>query len=160
MARKFRIFASISKGQSKWLGSALRNETTGGVLLLAAALVAIIWANIDYSSYSQIKDVKVGPSELNLELSLGKWAADGLLAIFFFVAGLELKHELTHGSLRDRSIAAVPNSSRNRWNGCAGSNLYRIQRQSTEFCWLGNSNGNRHRFCPRRTRSRWALAAY
>ena len=108
MARKFRIFASISKGQSKWLGNALRNETTGGVLLLAAALFAIIWANIDYSSYSQIKDIKVGPSELNLELSLGKWAADGLLAIFFFVAGLELKHELTHGSLRDRSIAAVP----------------------------------------------------
>ena len=108
MARKFRIFSRVSKGQSKWLRSTLRNETTGGILLLAAALVAIIWANIDYSSYSQIKDIKIGPSELNLQLSLGKWAADGLLAIFFFVAGLELKHELTHGSLRDRSMAAVP----------------------------------------------------
>ena len=108
MARKFRIFSRVSKGQSKWLGTALRNETTGGILLLTAALVAIVWANIDYSSYSQIKEFKLGWAEINLQLSLGKWAADGLLAIFFFVAGLELKHELTHGTLRDRSIAAVP----------------------------------------------------
>lgn len=108
MASKFRIFSRVSKGQSKWLRSALRNETTGGVLLLLAAMVAIVWANLDYTSYSQIKEIKIGPSELNLELSLGKWAADGLLAIFFFVAGLELKHELVHGSLRDRSVAAVP----------------------------------------------------
>ena len=41
-------------------------------------------------------------------MSLGKWAADGLLAIFFFVAGMELKHELVVGSLKDRSVAAVP----------------------------------------------------
>ena len=108
MARKFRIFSRVSKGQSKWLGTALRNETTGGIVLLTAALVAIVWANIDYSSYSQIKEFKLGWAEINLQLSLGKWAADGLLAIFFFVAGLELKHELTHGTLRDRSIAAVP----------------------------------------------------
>lgn len=108
MARKFRIFSRVSKGQSKWLRTALQNETTGGILLLAAALVAIIWASIDYSSYSQLKEFKFGPTEINLQLSLGKWAADGLLAIFFFVAGLELKHELTHGSLRERSIAAVP----------------------------------------------------
>lgn len=108
MARKFRIFSRVSKVQSKWLRTALQNETTGGILLLAAALVAIIWASIDYSSYSQLKEFKFGPTEINLELSLGKWAADGLLAIFFFVAGLELKHELTHGSLRERSMAAVP----------------------------------------------------
>lgn len=108
MARKFRIFSRVSKGQSKWLRTALQNETTGGIILLAAALVAIIWASIDYSSYSQIKEFKFGPTEFNLELSLGKWAADGLLAIFFFVAGLELKHELTHGSLREKSMAAVP----------------------------------------------------
>jgi NhaA family Na+:H+ antiporter len=108
MAKRFRVFSRVSKRESKWLRTTLRNETTGGVLLLAAALVAIIWANIDYSSYAQIKEIKIGPAELNLQLSLGKWAADGLLAIFFFVAGLELKHELTHGSLRDRSIAAVP----------------------------------------------------
>jgi NhaA family Na+:H+ antiporter len=108
MARKIRLFSRASTGQTRWLRSALRNETTGGVLLLVAAVVAIIWANADYASYSALKDVKVGPAEINLQLSLGKWAADGLLAIFFFVAGMELKHELTVGSLRDRSVAAVP----------------------------------------------------
>ena len=108
MARKIRLFSRASKGQTRWLRSALRNETTGGVLLLVAAVVAIIWANADYASYSALKDVKVGPAEINLQLSLGKWAADGLLAIFFFIAGMELKHELTVGSLRDRSVAAVP----------------------------------------------------
>lgn len=108
MARKIRLFSRATKGQTKWISSALRNETTGGVLLLVAAVVAIIWANADYASYSALKDVKVGPAEINLQLSLGKWAADGLLAIFFFVAGMELKYELTVGSLRDRSVAAVP----------------------------------------------------
>ncbi|MFM1973243.1 MAG: hypothetical protein RLZZ345_327, partial [Actinomycetota bacterium] len=102
------MFSRVSKGQSKWLSDALRNETTGGILLLSAALVALVWATVDFNSYSQIKQFKLGPAELNLQLSLGKWAADGLLAIFFFVAGLELKHEFTHGSLRDRTKAAVP----------------------------------------------------
>ncbi len=102
------MFSRVSKGQSKWLSDALRNETTGGILLLSAALVALVWATVDFNSYNQIKQFKLGPAELNLQLSLGKWAADGLLAIFFFVAGLELKHEFTHGSLRDRTKAAVP----------------------------------------------------
>lgn len=108
MAKKISLFARTPMGQARWLGEALRNETTGGVLLLIAAAVAIIWANTDYDSYSYLKELKVGPSEFNLELSLGKWAADGLLAIFFFVAGMELKHELKVGSLRDPSVAAVP----------------------------------------------------
>jgi len=94
--------------QLRWVGNTLRKETTGGVLLLVAAVVALIWANLDFSSYNQLRDYTFGPAELHLDLSLGKWAADGLLAIFFFVAGMELKHELAVGSLRDRSVAAVP----------------------------------------------------
>ena len=50
----------------------------------------------------------MGPAALHLNLSLSAWAADGLLAIFFFVAGLELKRELVVGSLSDRSQAALP----------------------------------------------------
>jgi NhaA family Na+:H+ antiporter len=84
----------------------LRKETTGGVLLLVAAIAALIWANLDFASFSQIRDFKFGPSVLHL--SLGHWASDGLLSIFFFVAGLELKHELVAGSLNDRAVAAVP----------------------------------------------------
>ena len=108
MAKKIRLFSRASKGQTQWLGEALRNETTGGILLLVAAIAALVWANIDFNSYSALKDFKIGPAEIHLDLSLGKWAADGLLAIFFFVAGMELKHELVVGSLRDKSVAAVP----------------------------------------------------
>jgi NhaA family Na+:H+ antiporter len=108
MTQKRRIFARLPKTQLKWMGEALRNETTGGILLLVAAVVALVWANTDFSSYNALRDFKFGPTELHLDLSLGKWAADGLLAIFFFVAGMELKHELVVGSLKDRSVAAVP----------------------------------------------------
>ncbi len=108
MPNQTRLFSRVSKGQTQWLGKALRNETTGGILLLAAAVLALIWANLDFASYTALREFKVGPADLHLDLSLGKWAADGLLAIFFFVAGVELKHELVVGSLKDRAVAAVP----------------------------------------------------
>lgn len=76
--------------------------------MLAAAIVALVWINLDSASYLALKNTKIGPAELHLDLSLGKWAADGLLAIFFFVAGIELKHELVEGSLKDKRVAAVP----------------------------------------------------
>ncbi|MEY4349253.1 MAG: hypothetical protein RL719_550, partial [Actinomycetota bacterium] len=79
----------------------LRNETAGGFLLLVAAAIALAWANLDFASYDNLRELKLG-------LSLGHWAADGLLAIFFFVAGMELKRELTSGSLKDRAVAAIP----------------------------------------------------
>ncbi len=87
----------------------LRRETVGGALLLIAAVVALIWANSGWaSSYTSLKDLTVGPSALHLDLSLGTWAADGLLAIFFFVAGLEVKREFVAGDLRDPRRAAIP----------------------------------------------------
>ena len=52
--------------------------------------------------------VPIGPAALHLDLSLSTWAADGLLAIFFFVAGLELKREFVAGDLRDPRKAALP----------------------------------------------------
>lgn len=88
----------------------LRQETTGGKLLLAATAVALIWANLAEGSYSAVWDAEtsIGPGWLHLELTLGDWAADGLLAIFFFVAGLELKRELIVGELASRRAAALP----------------------------------------------------
>lgn len=108
MPRKSRLIGALPKRQLAWMGEVLRNETTGGILLLVAAVVALLWANTDFGSYNALREFKIGPAELHLDLSLGKWAADGLLAIFFFVAGMELKHELVVGSLKDRSVAAVP----------------------------------------------------
>jgi Na+:H+ antiporter, NhaA family len=88
---------------------ALRTETVGGLLMLAATIAALIWANTPWShGYESLGDQVIGPHALHLDLSLGQWAADGLLAIFFFVAGVELRHEVTHGDLRNRKDAALP----------------------------------------------------
>lgn len=87
----------------------LRAETTGGLLLIVAALVAIVWANTPAAdAYDDLRALRIGPSALHLDLSLSTWAADGLLAIFFFVAGLELKREFIAGDLRDPRRAALP----------------------------------------------------
>jgi len=87
----------------------LRKETVGGALLLVATVVALIWANSPWADrYVALRDLEVGPEALHLHLSLGTWAADGLLAVFFFVVGLELKREFVAGDLRDPRRAALP----------------------------------------------------
>src|SRR5690606_4349575 len=58
--------------------------------------------------YFALRDLRVGYAPWHLELSLGQWASDGLLAIFFFLVGLELKKEFVAGDLRDPSKAIVP----------------------------------------------------
>ncbi|GAA1923142.1 Na+/H+ antiporter NhaA [Nocardioides lentus] len=89
--------------------SVLSDEAVGGILLIVAATAALVWANSPWSgAYAALGDTVVGPAALNLDLSLATWAADGALAIFFFVVGLELKHELRVGALRDLRAAAVP----------------------------------------------------
>ncbi|MDG9715607.1 Na+/H+ antiporter NhaA [Streptomyces sp. DH24] len=92
-----------------FVGNALRTETVGGIVLLAAAAVALVWANTPLrTSYEQIRDFHFGIEALGLDLSVAHWTADGLLAIFFFVAGAELKRELVVGELREPRAATVP----------------------------------------------------
>ncbi len=87
----------------------LRTETVGGMILLAATAVALIWANSPISgTYTALRDFHLGPESLHLSLSVGDWAKDGLLAIFFFVAGLELKRELVVGELSNLKAAILP----------------------------------------------------
>lgn len=98
-----------SWAESSRIAEILRRETVGGALLLVATIVAMVWANTRWSgSYESLRDFTIGPESLHLNLSLGTWAADGLLAIFFFVVGLELKREFVAGDLRDPSRAALP----------------------------------------------------
>jgi len=98
----------ISAARSE-LARYLRTETVGGSILLIAAAVAVLWANSPLSdAYTALRDWQVGPSALHLDLTLGTWAQDGLLAVFFFVAGLELKRELVVGELADRKKALLP----------------------------------------------------
>ncbi|HWG99704.1 MAG TPA: Na+/H+ antiporter NhaA [Pilimelia sp.] len=88
----------------------LRRETTGGKLLLAATAVALIWANLPGDTYAAVWETRLelGPDWLHLDLPLSSWVADGLLAVFFFVAGLEIKRELTVGELTGWRAAALP----------------------------------------------------
>jgi Na+:H+ antiporter, NhaA family len=87
----------------------LRTETVGGIVLLAATAIALIWANSPlFGSYEALRSVTFGPSALHLDLTLAEWATDGLLAVFFFVVGLELKRELVIGELSTRGQALLP----------------------------------------------------
>jgi len=98
-----------SWAEASRIAGILRKETVGGALLLVATVVALVWANSPLAdSYTALRDFRVGPAALHLDLTLGTWAADGLLAIFFFVVGLELKREIVAGDLRDPRRAAVP----------------------------------------------------
>jgi NhaA family Na+:H+ antiporter len=88
---------------------ALRTETVGGLLLLGAAVLALVWANTPWSGgYESIRDVRFGVPALGLDLSVGHWTADGLLTLFFLVAGIEVKRELVVGELRTPATAALP----------------------------------------------------
>jgi Na+:H+ antiporter, NhaA family len=75
----------------------ISRETTGGALLIGAAFLALLWANSPWrDAYQTLSDTVVGPAAIgplpvHLDLPLSAWAADVLLAIFFFVVGVELK---------------------------------------------------------------------
>lgn len=102
------LLGRLSLPERNYVAEALRTETVGGVLLLVAAVAALVWANTFGGSYGTVSDFHFGPGSLGLDLSVAHWAADGLLAVFFFVAGVELKRELVAGELRDPKAAALP----------------------------------------------------
>lgn len=89
----------------------ISKSTTGGIILFIAAIIAIFFANSPWDTdYHSIWQHKIGISLGNLELkmSLHHWINDGLMAIFFFVVGLELKRELSNGELASPKKAALP----------------------------------------------------
>jgi Na+:H+ antiporter, NhaA family len=109
MPTGLRLLTRGSWPEAKRFSEILRRETVGGMLLLAAAGAALVWANSPWSdSYRAVSEFVIGPQALHLRLSVSAWAADGLLAIFFFVVGLELKREFVAGDLRDPARAALP----------------------------------------------------
>ncbi|MCE3553399.1 Na+/H+ antiporter NhaA [Pseudonocardia sp. RS11V-5] len=109
MSRPARLFDRGTWPEARRIGDLLRTETVGGLLLVGAAVVALAWANSPWrEAYAALGAITVGPAALHLDLTLAAWSADGLLAIFFFVAGLELKREFVAGDLRDPRRAALP----------------------------------------------------
>lgn len=98
-----------SLAETRRIGAILRKETVGGILLVIAAAIALVWANSPLADgYFALRDFEIGIDAWHLRLSLGAWASDGLLAIFFFLVGLELKRELITGELRTPATAIVP----------------------------------------------------
>ncbi|MBI5088114.1 MAG: Na+/H+ antiporter NhaA, partial [Actinobacteria bacterium] len=89
----------------------LATEASGAILLAGAAVAALIWANSPWSgSYTDLWESRAGVTIAGhtLELDLRHWINDGLMTIFFFVVGLEIKRELTDGHLASRRAALLP----------------------------------------------------
>lgn len=108
-AAPLRAFARLKRIERRHVASVLRTETVGGALLIVFALLGLLWANAPWrASYETVKNTVVGPHLWHLDLSLADWAADFLLAFFFLVAGIELKHELQAGELSNRRAAVLP----------------------------------------------------
>jgi len=101
----------LARSIARPVGRFLHIEASGGVLLAAAAVVALIWANSPWAgSYREL-----WATELTIDLAghvvthdLRHWINDGLMTLFFFVLGLEIKQELTTGQLTSPREAAVP----------------------------------------------------
>ena len=89
----------------------LRTEASGGILLLLAAVVAMVWVNVvSADGYEALwtTELTVGVGDLSITEDLRHWVNDGLMAIFFFVISLEIKRELIVGDLRNPRAAALP----------------------------------------------------
>jgi Na+:H+ antiporter, NhaA family len=83
----------------------LQTETASGIVLLAAAIGALVWANVSPTGYD---DFWTQHLNVVIDESLQHWINDALMAVFFFVVGLEIKRELVVGELRDPRTAALP----------------------------------------------------
>ena len=92
------------------LSEFLTTETGSATMLLAAALAAIVWANIDLSSYESVwrtqLSIRIGGSGISQDLR--EWVNNGLMTFFFFVIGLEVRREFDVGELRERRRLTLP----------------------------------------------------
>jgi len=89
----------------------LKTETSGAILLAGSAMLALIWANSPWSgSYESLWSTRfaITVAGQSLDLDLRHWVNDGLMTIFFFVVGLEIKREITSGHLANRRAALLP----------------------------------------------------
>ena len=109
--------APVFSGRTAWARSVqtplrafLRTETGGAAVLLAAALAALVWVNVDGSSYDSLwgttLSIEIGGAGVSLELR--EWVNSGLMTFFFFVIGLEARREFDLGELRERRRFALP----------------------------------------------------
>jgi NhaA family Na+:H+ antiporter len=112
------VFGESDRPLAKYLARPVRDflrvEAAGSLLLLLATLAALLWVNLPFDGWADGYDhfwhtpLAVELGDWRLEESLQHWVNDGLMTLFFFVVGLEIKYELVHGDLRDPRTAALP----------------------------------------------------
>jgi Na+/H+ antiporter NhaA len=107
----------VSEGRTAWarnletpLRRFLRTETGSAAVLLGAAVAALIWVNIDQASYDKVWDTELSLrlGGWGISLDLRAWINSGLMALFFFVVGLEARREFDIGELRERRRVMLP----------------------------------------------------
>ena len=101
----------MNDAKNSFISDFLKQESAGGILLMLAATVALILANSPLSNYYSLLidtpvEIRVGNLEIAKPLLL--WINDGLMAVFFFLIGLELKRELVEGELSDKRNIILP----------------------------------------------------
>lgn len=91
------------------LKNLLNNETYSALALAAATVAALVWANIG-SSYESVWSTEFGftTGSFTFQLPLSEWVDEGLMALFFFMVGLDVRRELTLGELRTKERAILP----------------------------------------------------
>ncbi len=110
----------------------LHTEAAGGIVLVIAAVVALVWANSPWKqSYFDLwhTHLTISLGARTLDLTLEEWVNDGLMTIFFFVVGLEVKRELVEGELRDPRRGGAARHRRGRRDVGAGADLPGDQRR-------------------------------
>lgn len=112
------VWTESDKRLARYVARPLREflhvESSGSLLLLAATVIALLWVNLPVGGWAEGYDhfwhtpIGLEIGDWRIEESLQHWVNDGLMTIFFFVVGLEIKYELVHGDLRDPRTAALP----------------------------------------------------
>jgi Na+/H+ antiporter NhaA len=111
------VAATPFSGRTAWtrnlqtpLRSYLNTETGSSAVLLAAILVALLWANVDHASYERVwtTTLSISFGGHSISMDLRGWINSGLMTFFFFVIGLEARREFDLGELRERRRVALP----------------------------------------------------
>ena len=106
-----RTAAGVGPRRRSSLHRFVATENSGAILLVLATMIALVWANSPWAAgYDALWATELGVSlgDLQLTHSLRDWVNEGLMAVFFFVAGLEIRREFDMGELRERRRVALP----------------------------------------------------
>ena len=136
----------------------LNNSTMSGIVLFSSALIAILlsnspWAD-DFHHFWEIR-FSIGFHDWQLSKSLHHWINDGLMAVFFFVVGLELKREIISGELSNPRAALLPIVAAIGGMLVPALDLPHYQSIRRSFRRMGNSDGYRHCICTGYSLSAW-----